>query len=267
VNRFGDSMEIPVTLGEGESATTEKLRVGDLRAQLGQTLSAYENDRLQKQQQISALEQTLRALNTANAPAASRQEHPRTPAGLPSDDDLDADPWVRKIMDRVRREISDNAQTLRGEHKGFEDLTRGGVAAQTKLLLRTIANQEFARLDGWPKDYDPARAFQEAGNRGYIDKSTGLPDLARLHHDLTEDSRIELRAKALAEKMREDDRKVESEKNQSRFNRLGVPGAIRANSKKEAKKYNTLQEFLMDDANLPTDAEIERMGIMGAMVR
>lgn len=260
VQNYNDAYELPITRGTGDTATTEKLRLGDVRGQLSNALARYEAAYQTEKSRADTLEQTLRTLKDANPGAETRQAPTTTPAGVPSEDDLNSDPWSKALLSRVRREVEEASNTVRGEQNQFADLSRNGVKALTQLVLRMTADQEFRKHDNWPKDYDAARAFQEAGNKGYIDKFTGLPDLGRLHHDLTEESRIEARAKALAEKMRDDERKVESEKNQSKFNRLGIPNAIRSKTPKKEKQYNTLQDYMMSDDAIPTDDEIRAAG-------
>jgi hypothetical protein len=260
VQGFPDALELPVTIGSGESATTDRIRLGDIRGQLGNTLGRYEADRQLKEQQIATLEQTLRSLREApNAGADGNRQVTPGPAGVPSDDELNSDPWSKALRAQIQKDLEAKLESVRGEFNGFADTSRGGVKALTSLLLNLKAENDFNRLKDWPKEYDPAKAFQEAANRHYLDKN-GLPDLSRLHHDLTEDQRIEARAKALAEKMFEDRQKAEAEKNVSRFNKLGVPSSIRSKQNKQERKYNTLQEYMMDDANLPTDDEIRAAG-------
>lgn len=263
-SRFNDNTEIPITIGD----QTEKLRIGDIRGQLGNTLSRYESALQTEREQRAALEQTLKALREASPPDSKAHDEPRGPAGAPSEDDLMADPWSKTLLSQVDKRLSAAVEGLRGEHSGFTDTSKKAVAGLTTLLLRLQANQDYGRYKDWPKDYDPAKAFQEASNKGYIDKSTGLPDLGRLYHELTEDQRIESRAKALAEKMFEEQQKAHAEKNQSKFNRLGVPSSVRSKTPKQEKKYATLQEYMMDDANLPTDDEVKAFGgIANAFIR
>lgn len=263
VQNFNDAYEVPITRGTGEAAVTEKLRLGDVRGQLSNTLARYEAALQSEREQRSALEQTLRTLKDASANpsgAETRQATSSVPAGVPSEDDLNADPWAKALRATVRREIEQAANQVRGEQNQFADTSRNAMGAAMKLLLRMKAESDFKEHKGWPDGYDYSKAFQEAANRGYMDKVTGLPDLGRLHHDLTEDARIDARAKALAEKMREDERKAEAEKNQGKFNRLGIPNSVRSKAPKKEKQYATLQDYMMSDDALPTDDEIRAAG-------
>jgi hypothetical protein len=267
VQSYNDGLELPITIGEGDKATTERIRLGDVRGQLSNTLARYEAALQTERENRSALEQTLKSLKEAApdraAPTGDRREV-TPPAGAPTEDDLNSDPWSRALLARAEKLFSDRINSalgpLKGEHDSFVDTSKKGVGALTTLVLRTIANQDYGRFSDWPKDYDPSKAFKEAGDRGYIDKATGLPDLARLHHDLTEDARIEARAEKRAEEMFAAAKKAESEKNQSRFNKLHVPGGVRAKAEKKAPQYRNLQEYMMSDDALPTDDEIRGMG-------
>jgi len=261
---YPDGYEIPFTTGTGDTAVTERLRVGDIRGQLANTFARYEAALQTERDQKTALEATLNALKTNGQ---STPTPAPLPNGAPSEDDLNSDAWSKALRAQTKRDIEEAVGALRGELNGFSDLSKKGVGGLTKLVLRTIANQDYNGLKDWPDGYNPTKAFEEAGKRGYLDAETGLPDLRRLHHDLTEDSRIEQRAKARAEKMYEDRLKAEAEKNQSRFNRTGVPGSNRSKQNEKKPQYRNLQEYMMDDANLPTDDELRAAGAFQNAIR
>lgn len=270
VQGFSDATEIPITIGSGDSATTERLRLGDIRGQLSNTLARYEAALQQERDQRGTLESTLRALKEQPAEREDRRT-PAQPAGAPSEDDLNADPWTRSVRQSVMNEVKglldENIKGVRKEHGDFADLSKKGVGALTQLLLKLQAKQDFDNYKDWPKEYDPGRAFKEASDRGYISKDTGLPDLSRLYHEVTEESRVESRAKALAEKMREEERKAEAEKNASRFQRVGIPNNARSKQGKKERKYTTLQDYMQSDDALPTDDEVRSAGLMNAIIR
>lgn len=271
VQGFSDATEIPITVGSGDSATTERLRLGDIRGQLSNTLARYEAALQQEREQRGTLESTLKALKEAAPQDDNRRNSAPPPAGAPSEDDLNADPWTRSVrqsvMNEVKSLLDENIKGVRKEHGEFADLSKKGVGALTQLLLKLQAKQDFDSFKDWPKEYDPGRAFKEASDRGYISKDTGLPDLSRLYHEVTEESRIESRAHALAEKMREEERKAEAEKNASRFQRVGIPNNARSKQGKKERKYTTLQDYMQSEDALPTDDEVRSAGLLNAIIR
>lgn len=270
VQGFSDATEIPITIGSGDSATTERLRLGDIRGQLSNTLARYEAALQQEREQRGTLESTLRALKE-QPPEKEHRNVAQPQNGAPSEDDLNADPWTRSVRQSVMNEVKglldENIKGVRKEHGEFADLSKKGVGALTQLLLKLQAKQDFDSYKDWPKEYDPGRAFKEASDKGYISKETGLPDLSRLYHEVTEESRVEQRAKALAEKMREEERKAEAEKNASRFQRVGIPNNSRSKQGKKERKYTTLQDYMQSEDALPTDDEVRSAGLLNAIIR
>jgi len=272
VQGFGDATEIPITIGAGDTATTEKLRLGDIRGQLSNTLARYEAALQSEREQRSTLEQTLKSLKDATvtaAPNGGRESY--SAPGSPTDDDLNADPWSKALRKSIGDEFNERLKSaiteMQGKHNEFADLSKKGVGALTQLLLNLKAGQDFKSLDGWPKDYDASRAFKEAGDRGYIDKATGLPDLSRLHHEVTEDQRVKALAEKLAEKMISDRDQAAAEKNQGRFSKTGVPGGNRSKAEKQQRQHKTLQDYMMSNDALPTDDEIRAAGGLLNIIR
>jgi len=271
VQGYGDATEIPITIGTGDTATTERLRLGDIRGQLSNTLARYEAALQSEREQRSTLEQTLKSLKDATTAAQTGDRGAHAAPGAPTDDDLNADPWSKTLRNSIRSEFDERLKAavadMQKQHGEFADLSKKGVGALTQLLLNLKASQDFKGLEGWPKDYDSTRAFKEAGDRGYIDKATGLPDLSRLHHEVTEDQRGKALAEKLAEKMIAERDQAAAEKNQGRFSKLGVPGGIRSKAEKQQRQYKTLQDYMMSNDALPTDDEMRAAGGLLNVIR
>lgn len=254
--KFADDYEIP--FGE------DRIRLGDIRAQLNSAQTEAQQRAAEvaaAQEREAAYQNTLRALEAArsqqSAPPPPPQDQPDPNA------ELYDDKWTRGFQDRLLKaaqlEIQKSITPFTQQIQNWQQQMNVGTQALTRMLLETRTNQDYRDAGEWPEGYSPVRAFKEAMDKGYIDRTTGTPDIKKLHYELMEPTRVQKAVADAVAQARKDERerllaemRDKSGKNMALVSR---PNMLRAVPKKGEKAHTLAEWFNSDDAN-PDDGDM-----------
>jgi hypothetical protein len=247
----------------------EKVRVGDLRT----GYKALERVATENLQQRTTLEQTFAQQNQRSQQVEAeynrmkgeleeaRKQQQRPPQNSNEIQYDYSDPYSKGLTARMEAFLKDQAAEQKKQMDTFQQQIAQAAQGLTRLTLETKAQQDFSRYD-WPEGYDAAKAFGEAQQRGFFDRTTQLPDLRMLNDVLMtpirhkteiekaiEKAKAEGRAEAQAENM---------QRTRSKFNLVPNPSLRRQQSKgqKSSEQQPTdLSSWFNSDQSVPTEDE------------